>query len=95
MSTGPVGVWWVLLCTIEPFGVVLGGAQGGHSPHAAIYDRVSAREVNDGGSVQLATLRHHRGGVVPRVVGAAGHTVDPLQHSAHVAHLWGGGRGGG
>lgn len=85
-------VWWVLLCgTIEPFGVVLGGAQGRHSPHAAVYDRVTPREVDDGGGVQLSALRHHRGGVVPRVVRAAGHAVHPLQHSAHVAHLGGGG----
>lgn len=78
--------------TIEPFGVVLGSPQGGHSPHAAVYDRVSPGEIDDGGGVQLPALRHHCGGVVPRVVGAAGHAVHPLQHSAHVAHLRG--RGG-
>lgn len=84
----------MLLCgTIEPFGVVLGRPQGRHSPHAAVYDRVTPREVDDGGGVQLSALRHHCGGVVPRVVRAAGHAVHPLQHSAHVAHLGGEVRG--
>lgn len=73
--------------TIEPLGVVLRRPQRRHPPEAAVDDGVSAGEVDDGGGVQLASLRHHRRGVVAGVVRAARHAVDPLQHAAHVAHL--------
>lgn len=73
--------------TVEPLGVVLRRPQRRHPPEAAVDDGVAAREVNDGGSVQLAALRHHRCGVMTGVVRAASHAVDPLQHAAHVAHL--------
>lgn len=74
-------------CTIEPFGVVLCSPQRWHAAQAAIYDRVAAREVNDGGGIQLSALCHHRRGVVTRIVRAASHTVHPVQHAAYVAHL--------
>lgn len=74
-------------CTVEPLGVVLSGAERRHAPQAAVYDGVAAGEVDDGGGVQLPALRHHGCGVVARVVRAARHAVDTLQHAAHVAHL--------
>ena len=74
-------------CTVEPFGVILGGPERRHPTQAAVYDRVPAGEVNDGGGKHLSALRHHRCGVVPRIVRTPGHAVDPLQHAAHVAHL--------
>lgn len=74
-------------CTVEPLGVVLRRPQRRHPPEAAVDDGVAAREINDGGGVQLAALRHHRRGVVAGVVRASRHAVDPLQHAAHVAHL--------
>lgn len=76
------------VCTIEPFGVVLCSPQRWHAAQAAVDDRITTREVDDGGGVQLAALCHHRGGVVARVVRTASHAVHPLQHAAYVAHLW-------
>lgn len=74
-------------CTVEPLRVVLCSPQRRHASQAAVYDRVTTREVDDGGGVQLSALRHHRCGVVTGIVGAARDAVHPLQHAAHVAHL--------
>lgn len=82
-------MWWLLqcYCTVEPLGVVLCRPERWHAAQAAVYDGVTAGEVDDGGGVQLSALCHHRRGVVTRVVRAARHAVHPLQHAAHVSHL--------
>lgn len=74
-------------CTIEPFRVVLCSPERWHPTQAAVYDGVSAREVNDCGGIQLSAFRNHRCGVMTRVIWAACHTIHPLQDAAHVAHL--------
>lgn len=79
--------FWLCYCTIEPFGVVLCRPQRWHAAQAAVYDGVPAREVDDGGGVQLSALCHYSCRVVTGVVRAASDTVHPLQHAAHVAHL--------
>lgn len=76
--------------TVEPLGVVLGGAQRRHVPQAAVDDGVPPGEVDHRRGVQLASLRHHGGGVVARVVGTAGDAVHRVQHPTEVTNLTGG-----
>lgn len=85
----------MLALTVEPLGVVLGAAQRRHVAQAPVDDGVAAWEVDDGGGVELAALRQHGGGVVARVVRAAGHAVHRIQHAAGVADLMVVGEGGG
>lgn len=73
--------------TVEPFGVVLGGAQWRHVPQAPVDDRVTSGEVDHRGGIQLAPLRYHGGGVVARVVGTSGDTVHRVQHLTGVTNL--------
>lgn len=73
--------------TIEPFGVVLGGAQRRHVPQAPVDDRVSSGEVDHRRGIQLAPLCDHGGGVVARVVGTSGDTVHRVQHLTGVTNL--------
>lgn len=73
--------------TIEPFGVVLGGAQWGHVSQAPVNDGVPSGEVDHCRGVQLAPLGYHGGGVVARVVGTPGNTVHRVQHLTGVTNL--------
>lgn len=63
------------LLTVEPFRVVLGGAQGRHVAQAPVDHWVTSREINHCGSIQLALFCDHGSGVVTRVVGTSGNTV--------------------
>lgn len=73
--------------TVEPLGVVLGGPEGGHVAEAAVEDGISAGEVDDGGGVELASLRYHGSGVVARVVWAPCHSVHCVQNFTQISHL--------
>lgn len=77
------------LFTVEPFGVVLGGAQGRHVPQAPVDDGVAPGEVDHRGGIQLSPLRYHGGRVVPRVIGTSGDTVHCVQHLTDVINLKG------
>lgn len=75
------------LFTIQPLGVVLGGAQWRHVPQAPVDDGIPTGEVDHRGGVQLAPLRYHGGGVVAGVIGASGNTVHCVQHLTDVTNL--------
>lgn len=82
LAKGPISVF-----TVQPFGVVLGGAQRRHVPQAPVDDRVPSREVDHRGRVQLSPLRYHGGGVVAWVIGTPGDTVHCVQHLTDVIDL--------
>lgn len=73
--------------TVEPFGVVLGGAQWWHVPQAPVDDRVTSGEVDHRGGIQLALLCYHGGGVVAGVIGTSGNTVHCVQHLTDITNL--------
>lgn len=73
--------------TVEPFGVILGGSQWWHVPQAPVDDRVTAREVDHGGGIQLTPLCYHGRGIVAWVVGTSGYTVHRVQHLTDVTNL--------
>lgn len=75
------------LFTVEPLGIVLGGAQRRHVPQAPVDDGVASREVDHRSGVQLAPLCYHGGGVVARVIGTSGNTVHGVQHLTDVINL--------
>ena len=68
------------MCTIEPFGVVLGSTKWGHAAQAAVDDRVAAGEINDCGGVKFSTVCQHGGRVVFGVIWAASNSVDCIKN---------------
>lgn len=73
--------------TIEPLGVILGSSKGRSTTQASVDGGVPAREVDDCSCIELPLGGDDSCGVVARVIGAAGHTIDLLHSPAEVPHL--------
>lgn len=73
--------------TVQPLGVVLRRTQWRQAAQAAVDGRVPSRKVHGSGGVQLPAGGDERGGVVQRVVGAAGHSANLVVDLRQVCQL--------
>ena len=73
--------------TVQPLGVVLGGAQRWQTAQAAVDGGVSSGEVHGGGGVELSAGRDEGRRVVEGVVGTPGHATDLIMDFCQVSQL--------
>lgn len=73
--------------TVQPLGVVLGGAQRWQAAQAAVNGGVPPREVHGRGGVKLPAGRDEGGGVVEGVVGTASHPADLIVDLCQICQL--------
>lgn len=75
------------LLTVEPLGVVLGGAQWWQAAQAAVDGRVSSREVHGCGCIKLPAGGDEGGGVVEWVVGTPSHPTYLIVNFGQICQL--------
>lgn len=83
-----MGVAAAARLTVEPLGVVLGGAERRENAQAPVDGRVAAGEIHGRGGIQLPAGREQRRGVVLGAVGTAGHAADLIVDLGQVTQLW-------
>lgn len=82
-----------VLCTVQPFGVVLSCAERRHVPQAAVDHRVTPRKINHCGSIEVTAFCYHGSGIVFGVVRAAGDPVHCFDDIGEIGGIAGGADG--
>lgn len=74
--------------TVEPFGVVLSGAERRQNPQASVNSGIAPWEIHGCCSIELPASREQSSGVVLGTVGTAGHATDLVVDLGQVTQLW-------
>lgn len=73
--------------TVEPFGVVLRGAERGQHAQTSVNGGIASGEIHGRGCVDLPARREESRGIVPRAVRTARHAADLIMDFRQVTQL--------
>lgn len=73
--------------TVEPFGVVLRGAERGQDAQTSVNGGIASGEIHGRGCIDLPARREESRGIVPRAVRTARHAADLIMDLRQVTQL--------